>query len=147
MITGEGADFTWQGAEGAARSGPVPPFLDVPMFAAMLGRALTTAEESNAELLLGSAARRIRDRITDIAWDNDDARLVSFQVVKSAIATAALPDYVVGHSSYAKTVGEKTHSGVPTNPDALLVFTDYHWAQLGISPNPKPKWRFPRNDY
>lgn len=146
MISGESPEFTWEGAEGAVRSGPLPPFLDVPMFVALF-RTLTVTEQTNVELLLDAAARTIRRRIPTIAWDNPDARLVTLQVVKSVLQSEQLPDYAIGQKQYTKTVGDKTYSGVPVNPDALLLFTDYHWAQLGISPNPKPRWNFPRDDY
>lgn len=146
MITGESPEFTWEGAGESARSGPLPPFLDVPMFVALF-RVLTASEQANAELLLDAAARTIRRRIPDIAWDNPDARLVTLQVVKSALQSENLPEYAVGHKQYTKTVGDKTYGGTPINPDALLLFTDYHWSQLGISATPKPSWNFPRNDY
>lgn len=146
MITGESPEFTWEGANESVRSGPFPPFLDVPMFMALF-RALTAAQQPGVELLLDAAARRIRRRIKDIEWDNPDARLVTLQVVKSVLQSDQLPDYAIGLKQYTKTVGDKTYSGVPINPDALLLFTDYHWSQLGISPNPKPRWNFPRNDY
>lgn len=146
MISGESPEFTWEGADEAVRNGPNPPFLDVPMFAALF-RALTESEQPGVELLLDAAARRIRRRIPAIVWDDPDARLVTLQVVKSVLQSEQLPDYAVGQKQYTKTVGDKTYSGVPINPDALLLFTDYHWSQLGISPNPKPRWNFPRDDY
>ncbi|GAC71025.1 hypothetical protein [Gordonia soli] len=131
-------------------NGEGAPFLTVTEFEQQW-RPLSESEKLYAEQLLAAAARRIRNRVPEIAADDPDAKLVSFQVVRSALQSDALQASTAGHSSYTrtKTVGEKTESigGTLTNPDALLLFTDFHWAQLGISPNPLPRHNFPRNDY
>lgn len=124
----------------------VAPFLTVTDFEGMW-HPLSAEQKVYAGQLLAAAARRIRRRMPQIAPDDPDAKLVSFQVVRSALQSDTLLASFAGHSSYSKTVGEKTNSGKLTNPDALLLFTDYHWSQLGISNTPLPRGNFPRNDY
>ncbi|QMU19008.1 hypothetical protein [Gordonia rubripertincta] len=120
------------------------PFLTVDEFAAMW-RSLSTAERAYAEQLLAAAARRIRGKAPNA--DPADARLVSYQVVRSVLESDQIRERIPGLSSYTETIGEKTHGGKLSNPDALLLFTPYHWEQLGVSAKPQPRWNFARNDY
>ncbi|QDP44124.1 head-to-tail adaptor [Gordonia phage JuJu] len=122
------------------------PFLTVEEFVTQW-RPLSAAERVYAEQLLAAAARRIRRHVPHLAVDDPDAKLVSFQVVRSVLESDEARASMPGLSTFTTTVGEKTNGGKLINPDALLVFTPYHWEQLGVSSKPKPRWNFPRNNY
>ncbi|QBG78399.1 head-to-tail adaptor [Gordonia phage Walrus] len=122
------------------------PFLTVDEFVAQW-RPLSTAERVYAEQLLAAAARRIRRKVSGLAVDDPDAKLVSFQVVRSVLESDEARAELPGLSTFSTTVGEKVNAGKLSNPDALLLFTPYHWEQLGVSAKPQPRWNFPRNDY
>ncbi|AMS03908.1 head-to-tail adaptor [Gordonia phage UmaThurman] len=122
------------------------PFLTIDEFVAQW-RPLSAAERVYAEQLLAAAARRIRRKVPGLAADDPDAKLVSFQVVRSVLESDEARASMPGLGTFTTTVGEKTNGGKLINPDALLVFTPYHWDQLGVSSKPQPRWNFPRNDY
>lgn len=107
------------------------------------GRSLTAAQKVEAQLLLDAAASWIRDRKPDIAPDDPNAKLVSIQVVKAALAS----EPYLGLSSYSKTTGEVTRSGTLAHPGQFLVFTDFHKELLGIPFRAGPAWSFKVGDY
>lgn len=97
-------------------------------------RPLSGPERARATQLLGAAGRWIRRKLPGIAADDPDAKLVSIEVVRTALDTA---DYA-GHLSYSRTVGGISGSGTLANPGALLVFTDSHRELLGLPTSESP---------
>jgi len=107
------------------------------------GRPLPTWQQVDAQMMLDAAASWIRERKPDIAPDDPNAKLVSIQVVKAALAS----EQYLGLSSFSKTTGEVSRSGTLTNPGELLRFTDFHKELLGIPFRAGPVWSFTVGDY
>lgn len=88
---------------------------------------------NDAEQKLAAAGKLIRDEYfaakgVAIADDDPGAIAASVSMVRAAISTAAY----AGHTSYARTDGPRTKSGVLQVPGGQLELTDYQREQLGI---------------
>ena len=112
-------------------------FLDVDGYEALAG-PLDESGRPLASLLLQAASARIREMSPGASPDSAVARLVAFEVVRSAMASGAM----AGHVSYSKGIGPWTKSGTLSNPEAALRFSDEHRRLLGVSPNGQPHYRF-----
>lgn len=97
-------------------------------------RPLSEQEAVWATQLLDAAGRWITRKRPDIAPGDPDAKLVSIDVVRTALNTAEH----AGRVSYSWTVGATSGSGTLANPGALLDFTDFHRELLGITTSKSP---------
>lgn len=97
-------------------------------------RALSAAETAYADLLLDAAAVWIRGRKPGIADDDAAARIVSIEVVRSALQKNKLE----GLNTYTRTVGGRTESWTGARTATAeelartLEFSQYHQQLLGI---------------
>lgn len=109
----------------------ITPFLDLTTFTGMF-RPLSTAEQNLANLLLTAAAVWIRDpsRRPDIDADDPMAKLVTFQVVRDALA---VPAELVGHLAYERASDDRSEGGTLAAAGDLLDFTEWHRELLGLS--------------
>lgn len=103
-------------------------------------RTLTAAELTRAMGLLDAAATWIRSKRPGIAADDPQARFVSTEVVRAALATGRWE----GHASYSETVGGVSRSGtlVPAGAAGSVFFTDFHKELLGIPTAATPVGQF-----
>ncbi|HEY9314332.1 hypothetical protein [Williamsia sp.] len=101
-------------------------------------RPTTEAERQDIEAMIAAAGLWIRDRKDWIADDDEAAKFVVVQVVRTALDT----EKYRGLISFTKTTGGVTRSGTLANPGELLVFTDFHHQLLGISRVGGPSWNF-----
>lgn len=116
-----------------------PPFAFVyPGELAAAWRPLSEAEEVWAGLLLAAAAVWIREKVPGVADDSLAARVVSIDVVRTALETGKTP----GHLSYSRTVGATAKSGTLAVAAGSLTWTDWHREQLGIRTRPLPVGSF-----
>lgn len=97
-------------------------------------RPLTGREEAWADLLLQAAAVWIKEQRPGIADDSLPAKVVSLDVVRTALETGKY----TGHVSYSRTVGATAKSGTLAAAAGSLTWTDWHKEQLGISVRATP---------
>lgn len=117
-------------------------FLDVTAFAAMF-RPLTTAETNVATPLLKVVDGWIRDRKPGIADDDPAAKVVVFQVVR----TALIYGKYAGLSSFQDTTGDRTKAGTFDASDVEGFITDEHRQMLGLALRAGPRGSFKTCDY
>lgn len=123
----------------------VSPFLSVTDFSGMFPRQPMTDQETLlAELLLEAAARWIRDAIEEagldpLAVDDPMARLVSYEVVRDALA---VPGDLAGHLSYQRMTDDRSEGGTLVAAGNLLEFTPNHRRMLGLTASALPQSYF-----
>lgn len=123
----------------------ITPFLSVTDFSGMFPRQPMTDQETLlAGLLLEAAARWIRDAIAEagkdpLAIDDPMARLVSFEVVRDALA---VPGDLAGHISYQRMSDNRSEGGTLAEAGALLDFTPHHRRMLGLTESALPQSNF-----
>lgn len=92
-------------------------------------RPLSVTERVWAAQLLGAAARWIyrNTAVTDPL--DEDAKLVSLAVVRSALG----PGEFTGYSNFSKALGPRSRSGTLVNPGGALIWEDWMKELLGVS--------------
>jgi hypothetical protein len=114
------------------------PFLDVDGFQGMFARALSVPERVLATLLCQAAANWIRDpsRLPDLPVSSSEAKLVTFDVVKAALAR---PAQYAGFTQVTRTTDDRTMGYTLEAAAELLEFTDRHREMLGLSTSARPR--------
>ncbi|MGB0971359.1 MAG: hypothetical protein ACPGVG_10400 [Mycobacterium sp.] len=112
-------------------------FLDVDGFAEMF-RPLSDVEANVAVPLLEVADRWIRDRKSEIADDDASAKVVVFEIMRSAL----LYGKYAGLSSFQETTSRSTKAGTLGTADVERFVTDRHRQMLGLALSPRPAYHF-----
>lgn len=123
------------------------PFLSVDEFEGMF-RPLSPAERNLVALLVQAAADWIRDdsRLPGLPTNDPlavQAKLVTFDVVKSALGPAGTDPRV---KSYTSSVNDRTTTITYNEAAALLTFDENHFAMLGLTMSAEPRATFDEFD-
>lgn len=111
------------------------PFLDTDGFQAMFARPLSVVERALAAMLCQAAANRIRSWLPGLPLSSVEAKLVTFDVVKTALAR---PAEYQGFSQVTRTTDDRTLGYTFDSAAELLEFTDRHRELLGLSLSAAP---------
>ena len=120
------------------------PFLDAGAFAAMFGRALSSAESAQATPLLEVVSSWIREQKPDIIASDPAAKVVTFEVVRDALVYGKYGPL----SSFQDTTGDRTKAGTLDASSVVRFITDRHREMLGIQSGiARARGRFTVCDY
>jgi hypothetical protein len=118
------------------------PFLDAAAFADMF-RPLSDAEELLVTPLLEVVSTWIRDRKPGIADDDAAAIVVTFEVVREALAYGRFG----GLSQFKETTSHSESSGTFTSRDIERFISGRHRQILGLGSTTGARGHFPVCDY